>query len=203
MVKNINIAVCIPTYERCEVVKDFLNTCAELYISYGLDIYYYDSSVSDKTLYVVSEWIKKSNNIYYIKMPSNMPSNIKVFNIFSGYGLKKQYDFIWVCGDAIQFSYTAINNLMSKIDKTYDIIQMNSRDFDKIGTREYTDYNEYLRDCAWELTLYGSAILNVNTILKDVDWKFYKKIYSKENLINFSHVGFYFTRICEDRKSVV
>lgn len=190
-----SIALCIPTYKRPRVVEDFLNTCASYYLYAGIDIYYYDSSPDSETEEIVKRC--QVDNIYYVRMSEDIPSNIKVYKIYSGYGLKKIYDFIWVCGDAIQYAKIAIDNLLTKLDLKYDIIQMNCRDYEKIGNREYTDYNEYLKDCAWELTLFGSAILNYHTMLKDVDWDYYEKTYSKHNLINFSHVSFYFTKICE------
>lgn len=189
------LALCIPTYKRPQVVEDFLKTCATYYLDAGIDIYYYDSSSDSDTEKIINKY--KNDNLYYIRMSADIPSNMKVYKIYSGYGLKRKYDFIWVCGDAIQYAQVAIDNLMERLDSCYDIIQMDCRDYGKIGDRIYTDYNEYLRDCAWELTLYGSAILNSDTILKNVDWDYYEKTYSKENLINFSHVSFYFTRICE------
>ena len=189
------IAVCIPTYKRPRVVEDFLNTCSAYYLDSGIDIYYYDSSPDNYTEEIIKQYNRE--NIFYIRVPQEMPSNIKVYQIYKGYGLKKKYDFIWVCGDAIQYAKTAIDNLLKHLDMKYDIIQMDSRDYGGIGNKEYTDYNIYLRDCAWELTLYGSAILNCHTMFDGVDWKYYKDIYNKKNLINFSHVIFYFTRICK------
>lgn len=197
MNKKITIALCIPTYERCDVLKDFFITCVQYYIESGIDIYIYDSSISDDTRKLVLEWRKKYKAINYVSIDSEMHSNMKVYEILSGYGLNSKYDFIWVSGDAIQFSKCAINDLMDRINLKYDIIEMDGRDYNDIGTKEYTKYNDYLVDCAWELTLYGSAILNTSTILNNVDWNYYKNKYNKKELINFSHVGLYFSRICE------
>ena len=63
--------------------------------------------------------------------------------------------------------------------------------------REYEDADLYLRDCAWKLTLFGAAMLNVHTILNGVEWNIYEEKFFEENLINFSHVSFYFNRIVE------
>ena len=181
--------------KRARVVEDFLKTCSKYYFEKGIDIYYYDSSPDLETKKIVEDYRK--NNVFYVKLPENMPSNMKVFEIFSGYGLKNDYEFLWVCGDAIQYAEAALDDLFNYLDLQYDIVQMDCRDYAKIGNKEYTDYDEYLKDCAWELTLYGSAILNCNTMLRNVDWDYYKMTYNKPNLINFSHVSFYFTKICK------
>lgn len=191
------IALCIPTYEREKIVNDFLDNCADYYLESGIDIYYYDSSINNHTKKLIDNWNKKKAPIQYIKMPENMHANIKVFKIFQGYGLKREYDFIWVCGDAIQFGKSAINDLISLADLKYDVIHMDGRDFGKIGTREYTDYNEYLEDHAWEVTLFGSILLNTRTMLTNVNWDDFEKKLNHPNLINFSHVSFYFTRACQ------
>ena len=138
------IALCIPTYERYDVLKDFFITCVQYYIESGIDIYIYDSSIGDDTRKLVFEWRRKYKAINYVSVDSEMHSNMKVYKILSGYGLNSKYDFIWVSGDAIQFSKYAINNLMDKIDLKYDIIEMDGRDYNNIGTKEYTEYNDYL-----------------------------------------------------------
>ncbi len=48
-----------------------------------------------------------------------------------------------------------------------------------------------------ELTLYGAALLNVNTLLSGVNWEIYEKKFLKSEVINFSHVSLYFNRIAE------
>lgn len=192
-----SVALCIPTYQRHECVYEFLQEYAGYYQKYGIDIYYYDSSPDDETLAVVRGFSNKMRGLYYVRMPVEMHSNIKVYKIFQQYGLKKTYDFIWVCNDAIRYSEKALAEIMEKTDDSYDIIEPDYDDIEKLGTKEYEDYNLYLKDCAWKLTLYGAALLNTNTLLRNVDWKKYEERYFKREVINFSHVSLYFGRIAE------
>lgn len=195
-----NIALCIPTYQRHECVYEFLYEYSNYYQKHGIDIYYYDSSLDDKTYSVVSEFSKNIPDIYYVRMPAEMHSNAKVYKIFQQYGLKKNYDFIWLCNDAIRFSEQALNGIIAKINDTYDIIEVDPDDVEHLGLRIYEDCNLYLRDCAWKLTLYGAAMLNVHTILNGVKWNVYEEKFLKRKVINFSHVSLYFNRIVEMRQ---
>lgn len=195
-----SIALCIPTYQRHECVNEFLCEYAGYYRKYGIDIYYYDSSPDDLTFSIINEFCKTDQNIYYVRMPVELHSNAKVYKIFQQYGLKRQYDFIWVCNDAIRFSEKVLKEIIERIDTDYDIIEVDPEDVESLGVKTYEDYNLYLKECAWKLTLYGAVFLNTNTILKDVNWKSYEEKFLKKDIINFSHVSLYFNRIIEMKK---
>ncbi len=195
-----SIALCIPTYERQECVREFLYEYAEYYLRCGIDIYYYDSSPDNETFSVVSEFCKITQNVYYIPMPAEMHSNTKVFKIFQQYGLKKQYDFIWICNDAIRFSKKALTEIVERIDVGYDIVEVDPEDVEGLGLKVYEDFNLYLKECAWKLTLYGAAFLNSDTILRNINWQLYEASFLKKEVINFSHVSLYFNRIVEMKK---
>lgn len=194
---EIKMAMCIPTYGRSRVVEEMLCRCAQYYVELGLDIYIYDSSEDDDTKEVVEEYARRLGNIYYVKMPSDMHANMKVFKIFQQYNMKRRYDFIWLCGDAWQFSKRLMESVVLQLDTQYDMIEINVAAVETVGTRVYTDYNEYLKDCAWHLSLFGAVILNVRTMLMEADWEYYEKKYNDKVLIYYSHVGLYFERLAE------
>lgn len=193
---NVSVALCIPTYERDKIVEDFLINCSMYYVQAGIDIYYYDSSISDKTKDVICGW-PDQEHIHYIRVSSKLPGMAKVFKIFQGYGLKKEYDFIWLAGDAVQYKEAAIAQFVSNLSLDYDMVVINGVDREKIGTRVFTDPNEFLQMCAWHLTLFGAAALNSHTMLSDVNWAFYEEIFLTPTLRPFIHVSFYFYRILE------
>ena len=192
------IALCIPTYERWDMVEDFLIRCSEYYIAAGIDIYYYDSSVSNETEALLQRW-SDGEHIHYVRMPSELHPNAKAYKIFQGYGLKKEYDFIWLSNDGLQCSRAAIEQLISNLSLEYDIIEIvdAEKDYNHVGTRTFTDRNEYMQNCAWYLGLFGAAILNVHTMLEGVDWKSYEERFLTKPVIYFSHVCFYFHRLVE------
>ncbi|MDR1772933.1 MAG: hypothetical protein LBS02_20230 [Hungatella sp.] len=193
--EDIKIAVCIPTYDRSQIMKEFLESCSADYANFGIDIYIYDSSTNDETENMVMLWKERLNGLYYIRVPSCIHANIKVFKIFQQQGLKNAYDFIWVCGDSLRFSEKALSSILQNVTLEYDMIEVNANDVGKLGTRVYNNHNDYFRDCAWHLALFGAVILNVKTMLSNVDWNDYELNYSSKELINFSHVSFYFNKL--------
>lgn len=196
--EKVSLALCIPTYERSSMVEDFLVNYSPYYIKAGIDIYYYDSSVSDRTKDVVCSW-PDQDHVHYIRMPSEMHGNTKVYRIFQGYGLEKSYDFIWLSNDGIRCLEPAIEQLMSSLSLEYDMVQLSQLDckHKNVGTRVFTDPNEYMQLCGWHLNLFGAVVLNNHTMLNSVDWAYYEEKFLVEPLINYSHVSFYFYRILE------
>uniref|UniRef100_UPI004057A152 hypothetical protein n=1 Tax=Agathobacter sp. TaxID=2021311 RepID=UPI004057A152 len=196
----VRLALCIPTYCRSQCVEEFLEKCAWYYLEAGIDICYFDSSPDEKTKGIVNKYIQKEeryDRVFYYSIPAEMHPNRKVYEIFKGNGFKKEYDFLWVCSDSIQFLPSAIKKIVPLIDLKYDMIVVDPRDEEGLGTRIYNEYSELLRDCAWGLTLYGASILNVHTMLKDITWEQYEKQFLKKGIINFSHVSLYFYRLVE------
>lgn len=192
-----SVALCVPTYERSSIVEDFLTNCSAYYIQAGIDIYYYDSSISDKTKDLVCGW-PDQDHIHYIRMPSDMHGNTKAYKIFQGFGLEKSYDFIWLSSDGYQVSKPAIERLLDNLSLEYDIVEVYGGDKSlQKETKIFTNPNEYMQKCVLDLTHFGAALLNVHTMLNGVDWSRYEKQFLAEPLIGFSHVSFYFYRALE------
>ena len=118
---SLSMAVCIPTYERKDIVEDFLNTCYESYTAAGIDLYFYDSSMGDDTERLIQSWLPKGR-LYYIRMPSDMHPNAKAYKIFQGFGLEKDYDFILLSSDGLQHKVDIISQAMECLDLKHDMI---------------------------------------------------------------------------------
>lgn len=197
--ENIRIAVCIPTYNRSHIVKEFLDRNVKDYTDFGMDVYFYDSSTNNETEDKVRLWEKEVEGVHYVRLSSYLHANMKVFKIFQQQNLKESYDFIWVCGDSIRFSREALSYIRQNITLEYDMIDVNANDSGKLGRREYSNHNDYFRDCAWHLTLFGAVLLNVKSMLNDVAWEDYESKYNSKEFINFSHVSFYFNRLASKK----
>lgn len=192
-------ALCIPTYKRSECVKEFLNEYSSYYIKNNIDIYYYDSSPDDETEKAVSSHSEYNKHVFLVKMPEEIHSNVKAYRIFQKYGLKKEYDYLWLSNDALRYSEKVISDIRYNADYGYDIIELDANDVENLGTKVYNDKGQFLCDCAWKLTLYGSALLNTKKMLCEVDWDYLTKKYIRDDRINFSHVGFYFEQLYKNK----
>lgn len=193
--KNVKLAVCIPTYNRPKVVEEFLDKISFRYWHHGFDIYIYDSSENNQTELIVRSRINVYEKLHYIKVDSKIHSNLKVYNIFKEFGDSLKYDYLWVCTDAISWSERVLESVDEHMRQGYDLIIPSQRDVEHIGNKEYTDENALFLDCAWHMTLYGSTILKISSMLTKVNWDELIEKYMVPECINHSHVAFYFEKI--------
>ena len=177
------------------MVREFLDVYAPCYWKHGMDIYIYDSSEGKATEDVVRDFMRENRSLYYVRVDSTVHSNMKVYGIFKEFGRNGKYDYLWVCSDSIRWKDNALTEIVSYMEQGYDLIIPNYRDVEKIGVREYKDYNKLFEDCAWHMTLYGAVILKTSVMLQDVEWNALEKEYCVPDSINHSHVAFYFEKL--------
>lgn len=195
MVGDTKVAVCIPTYNRPEVIREFIEKHIRRYMQHHFDIFIYDSSEDNQTEMIVKTAMVHYPSLYYIRIESSIHSNIKVYNIFKEFGHELKFDFLWVCGDAVSWSERVLDAVCDCACRGYDVIIPNHHDVEKLGTKEYTDKSIFFLDCAWQMTYYGTTVLKVSSMLTDVDWDMLMKKYAIPECINHSHVAFYFEKI--------
>ena len=195
VMKNANVALCIPTYNRPQIIQEFMEKHIGRYIKHGFEIFVYDSSESPDTEVIVRKAMEHCDMLHFIKIDSAMHSNMKMYHIFKEFGSKQEYDYLWICGDAVSWSERVLESVNSCIDQGYDMIIPNHHDVEKLGDKIYADKNRFFLDCAWQMTLYGATIVRVPTVLTDVDWPYLIEKYAVPDSINLSHVAFYFEKI--------
>lgn len=186
---NVSVALCIPTYQRSEIVEEFLSECAEYYLDAGMDIYFYDGSEDTKTEDVVRKY-QESSRIYYIKRPENY----NTLMIFEGYGRTKEYDFIWLFGDASRYTKEAVEEIVFNLKLEYDVICVDGTDCSKTETQTFSKPQEFMRKCAWRVDYVGGTLINWHTMLSNIDWAAYNKEYRKICAEILPHSWFYWRR---------
>lgn len=185
--------ICIPTYNRPEAVDELLSRYGNLYKELGFDVHIFDSSDNDWTSIAVGNYTVH-DGVFYHRMDSKIHSNRKVYIIYKEF-LDEQADYIWVQSDSIRWNEAALKRIVEAMERNeYDFIVPNYRDVEEIGDRIYEDANDFFRDCAWHMTLYGATVLRTS-VLQYADWKDLEAKYCVDNRINFSHVGLYFELI--------
>lgn len=189
------LAICIPTYNRPEVIREFVEKHVNRYMQHHFDTIVYDSSENHQTEEIVKAAMAQCPSLFYARVDSSIHSNMKVYNIFKEFGYALKYDYLWVCGDAVSWSDLVLNSVCKCLIQEYDVIIPNHHDVEKLGTKEYNDKNEFFLDCAWQMTYYGTTILKVSSMLTGVDWDSLIKKYMVPECINHSHVAFYFEKL--------
>lgn len=189
------LAICIPTYERAKFIQEFLEICLPITKQFDIDVYIYDSSINNDTQIIVEEYRKSTGNLFYNRIDSNVHSNVKVFNIYKQFSKENRYKYIWLSSDYFRFESKLIARLKELLNINYDVIVVNNSDREPLGSREYTDINQFMVDCAWWTTCYGSTILNIKSMLQDVDWGYMEEKFLCDDCISFSHTGLYFEQL--------
>ena len=117
------IACCIPTFNHPQVIKAVLGECASVYQKNGVDIYIYDSSTDKETKNIVEAFVREGfKNLYYIELDPSVGFDEKLIMLFSGYGLKYNYKYIWPVKDRSYVKETTLQIVMEETEKGYDAI---------------------------------------------------------------------------------
>lgn len=188
------LAVCVPTYNRAEMVEEMLLRCAEFYQKEELDVYFYDSSDNDNTQEVVSRYRTAYHNLYYRKLPPTIHSNIKVLNIYREFSESESYEYLWICQDHIQLTEEGVHLIKRACEKEFDLCVFDYWNVEHIGKKVYTDINPFFYDCAWIMTSYMATVIRVS-FLADTEWEAIYKRYTISRRINHSHVALLFEQL--------
>ena len=81
IIKTKKLAICIPTYQRSEIIGNVLDTEWKL-LGDEIDLYVFDSSEDSLTKEKVREYQGNNSNIFYCRFSPYVSSNMKVFIIY-------------------------------------------------------------------------------------------------------------------------
>lgn len=188
--------ICIPTYNRSKSIEGVLNEELSALKNQGVDIYVYDSSEGNETEQIVERLISQGfDNLFLRKIDSSIHANEKVFMIYREMEHSK-YDYIWMIRDRQTINESTIQYVLSAIESNYPLYAVHIQR-KKYASCLVNDLDQFLIDCALELTRFGTAIVSVKKFLWGTDWKFYEQKYLNPKTISFSHMGYYLTRSAE------
>lgn len=153
------LAVCIPTYNRPDFIKDQVEKIGPLLKKYNISIYVSDNSENLETFDACIE-LKKKYNLEYHKNNQNIGD--KNFLKAISYPVSV---YRWIISDSIIFDQGNLQKII-KICKTYkyDYILLNSGRVNIHQDMEYTDYNKLLGNLGWHLTLLPSFVYSYKVI---------------------------------------
>ena len=158
-----NLAICVPTYQRSDIIDKFLNDGVNNFNEFNIDVYIFDSSIDENTKKVVEKYMKLSN-IYYVKMDTSLSSAEKVFLIYQQFE-NLEYEYLWMTHDHTEIKNEALQIIFNALDKNADFYSINlhsSREYNEI----MRDLNEFMIKSAWILNRFGTAIISVKRVIK-------------------------------------
>lgn len=190
------LAICIPTYNQPEMIREMSIRCLDIYKENNIDIYIYDSSPGSETERIVLEYKVNYNNISYAHLPSDIHSNTKVLNAYKEIIGEGKYEYLWLCPDYIQLTAEGVKCIMQHCRSGFDVCVLNYRDVEHIGEKRYEDIDVFFRECAWHMSSYMATIIRISSFA-DVDWEKFFQRYTIPERINHSHVAFYLEQLAK------
>jgi hypothetical protein len=160
--KNTNLAIAIPTFNRAEIVKENFLLMIDEIRKFSVPIYFSDDSSDDETQKFFLDLHNRYPYTYYRR---NKPSLGHDKNCISTL-MYPEEDYIWYLGDAKIIQPGGIERVLMHINKySPSFIAINSigRDL-KIENKLYIDGNILLKDLGWHLTLTGATIYSKNLV---------------------------------------
>lgn len=193
------LAICVPTYNQPEMIREMIVRCLGMYEEAGIDVYIYDSSPDNKTESIVSQSQTNAQNIYYSHLPPDTHSNRKVLRAYREILGMEKYAYLWLCPDYIQLTRQGMKCVLERCREGFDICVLNYRDVEHIGEKRYTDINSFFLDCAWHMTSYMATVIRLSAFA-DVEWEKLYERYTIPGRIAHSHVALYFEQLAKMQK---
>ena len=115
------MVLCLLTYNRPEIINEFLMKEIDILYKLKVDLIFYDSSETEATKKIIEHFQKeKYNNLYYNKVDSKVSSNEKFFKVASE--IDETYQYVWISHDHTIFNEQALNYIMKSLEKKPDFI---------------------------------------------------------------------------------
>ncbi len=161
------ISVIIPTYNRCECVKEILNNSISVYTGKIFCFEIHDSSTSNITEELVKEFCTHNEvPLKYKKYNANLKVDEKVLIAIN----ENKNDFFYLCGDGVFIDFNELERVLLSINYTeFDIL--NIEESNRIGYRgqdancainkvyQFNDNVEYISKYFSHLTYWGASII--------------------------------------------
>ncbi len=172
MVKNKLLSICIPTFNRPEILKDNLLFMLPEIKKFFVSVYISDDSSNNLTKEMIKDIQKKYKYIFYIR---NKPSLGHDKNNLKSLTLPNSA-YVWLLGDSQLLKKNAIKNTLKVITQMKpEIIAVNSenRESLNIDGAYYSNCNKVFNDLCWHLTLTGASIYSQKIIstIDEIDLK--------------------------------
>lgn len=162
--KNSKLAIAIPTYNRCEILKENLLYMIDEIKNYNIPIYISDDSDNDLTKNMITELKKDYEYIYYFKNESSLGHDRNCLYTLS----LPDEDYIWYLGDSMRIENGKIKDILDISSKDcYDLILVNCLDRDvNVPSKQYFSHRTFFLELAWHATLTGATIYHKDSLNK-------------------------------------
>ncbi len=190
--ENTLLSISIPTYNRCNILRDNIIELIPVIKCFNIPIYISDNCSTDMTESVVHELKTMYPFIHYFKQEENILDQNFAFVL-----KQSKTKFTWLLGDKNRVNPQSIQMLLEIIESNdFDAIILNdeSNRVKNIDTKLYDNHNDLLKDLGWHMTLISSLIFSKSLISNCNFSRFYNT--------NFIHTASIFEYIAKKKPNV-
>lgn len=187
------LSICIPTYNRAEILCDALDHLIPLVSRWGIAIYVSDNASSDETLSVVAQAKARYPQVFLHRNAQNigMDRNFEVALRLA------RTDYVWLLGDDDRIHHNALEEVLSRLGESpCDLLLLNGGSADPEQGRVtgqylpvYDDPSVLLHDLGWHATWISGLVVSTR-LVATMNFKKYIGTY-------FSHFGSLFDALAQ------
>lgn len=189
-VSDFLLTFCIPTYNRCELLKCVLDNLLEILTAYNnVEVLVCDNASTDRTREMVAHYIQQGQ-IRYIVQDENRGFDWNVISAMKAARGK----YCWLLGDASIIDKSKIVTLIEQLDTnefSAYIVNVASRVQNR-KDKLYTNVNELLVELGWHCTQMSALVLNRRLL----DYNIFQRYVGS----GFIHVGILFDGLAMEEK---
>lgn len=152
------LAIGIMTFNRAKIIREDLAAIVKPAKEYDIDIYIYDGSTNRDTESVVKTYIEAGyNHIYYIHADAHLSVGESVYQRLEGVLFETEAKYVCLCSDHRVIKSNYYSEILSYVDKDYDIIMLHDNLLKGIHT--YNSLTEFVNATIVSLTAWGATII--------------------------------------------
>ncbi|MDD4362669.1 MAG: glycosyltransferase family 2 protein [Atribacterota bacterium] len=184
------LTICIPTYNRAELLNITLSNLIEVIHEFQCEIIVSDNASIDNTKEIVNIHKKCYRKLKYIRQFNNVGYDRNVATCYENSTSK----YIWILGDSKKITKENFRFLYDNLkQEIYQAIVINSENRIKnIPTKVFDNASILLADIGWHITLLCSTIISKDFINKQIINRYYDT--------DFIHFGVFFENIVKYEK---
>ena len=153
--------IIVPTCNRINAVRYWLDNKAKEFFEYGIDLIFLDSSDNDDTKNIIEKY--KFQNVFYEKYDNKQiyPNDLDEKFVYSLKSTSDKYNIIWPCRDR---SFPVIKNVYKNIIKAFEnkkdfiVVYPHQTEETKVIEKNYDSCIELAYKMFGEMTSLGSII---------------------------------------------
>lgn len=179
------LAICLPTYERQDLLARCLEELVTVVRPYGIPIYVSDNCSTDGTADVVKRFAQSYSLLHYSRPEENLPVDDHFRRVLS----LPNTEYRWLFGDHYRIASTSgLERLLSQLDGRPDFAVLNGEHRIKgISSQSYIDQNRLLGELGWHMTMMSALVYSARA-LAQLNFDRYKNTNLLQTLTIFEYL---------------